>query len=161
LLDDPVVSRKVINFFGQEVAVKGKIDRKKLAKVAFEDGDKLSELNKLLHPLILSRSEEQIRKHKEDPRTKAIVLDIPLLLEVGWAEKCDKLVFVKCNNQLRTKRSKQKGIRSEQGLHSREKFQISMDIKESIADNVIDNDHDRLWLARQVRDIFACLVKNN
>jgi dephospho-CoA kinase len=83
------------------------------------------------------------------------VLDMPLLVEVGWAKRCDKLIFVKCKQRIRAKRAKKMGIFNKNMLKIRENFQISLDKKESIADNTIDNNSGFSALAGQVTDIFS------
>jgi dephospho-CoA kinase len=88
-------------------------------------------------------------------KVKAIVLDMPLLMEVGWAKRCDKLVFVKCSQKIRGKRAKAAGLET---LKNREKFQISLDKKRAIADNTIDNNSGFSALAEQVTDIFSSMM---
>jgi len=159
LLDEPVVKNKVAASFGEVILDSaGKVDHKKLADIIFADADKLSLLNKIIHPLVLERAEELIKRAKSQNQVKAIVLDMPLLVEVGWDKRCDKLIFIKCEQQLRAERAKKMGIFSENQLKIRENFQISLDNKESIADNIIDNNSGFSALAGQVTDIFPCIM---
>jgi len=159
LLDEPVVKNKVAASFGEVILDSvGKIDHKKLADIVFVDADKLSLLNKIIHPLVLERAEELIKRAKHQNQVKAIVLDMPLLVEVGWAKRCDKLIFVECKQQLRAERAKKMGIFNENQLKIRENFQISLDKKESIADNIIDNNSGFSALAGQVADIFSGIM---
>ena len=83
----------------------GKISRRKLAKIVFADRKKLLMLNKIIHPLVLAKAERLIKQYERLPGTKAIVLDMPLLVEVGWHKRCDKLIFVNCSRQKRLKRA--------------------------------------------------------
>ncbi len=85
---------------------------------------------------------------------------MPLLVEVGWAKRCDKLIFVDCKRQLRADRAKKIGLFDENPLKIKENFQISLDNKASIADNVIDNNSGFLALAKQVAEIFSHIVDN-
>jgi dephospho-CoA kinase len=159
LLDEPVVKNKVAAFFGEVILDSaGEINHKKLADIVFADADKLSLLNKIIHSLVLERAEELIKRVKHQNQVKAIVLDMPLLVEVGWAKRCDKLIFVECKQQLRAERAKKMGIFSEKQLKIRENFQISLDNKESIADNIIDNNSGFSALAGQVTDIFSDIM---
>jgi len=156
LLDEPLVKKKVVASFGEVVLDSaGKIDHKKLADIVFADADKLSLLNKIIHPFVLERAEELIKQVNRQNQVKAIVLDMPLLVEVGWAKRCDKLIFVECKRQLRAERAKKMGIFNENQLKIRENFQISLDNKKSIADNTIDNNSGFSALAGQVTDIFS------
>lgn len=159
LLDEPVVRNKVVASFGEVILDStGEIDHRKLADIVFADADKLSALNKIIHPLVLEQAEELIKRVRHQNQVKAIVLDMPLLVEVGWAKRCDKLIFVECKRQLRAKRAKKMGIFSENQLKIRENFQISLDKKESIADNIIDNNSGFSALTGQVTDIFSCIM---
>jgi dephospho-CoA kinase len=161
LLDKKTVQDRIVALFGKNILdSSGKIDRKKLADVVFADADKLSSLNKIVHPFVLGRAEELIKRYNRQNQVKAIVLDMPLLVEVGWDKRCDKLIFVDCRRQLRAERAKKMGIFYENQLKIRENFQISLDKKVDISDNTIDNNSDFSGLAKQVADIFSYIVDN-
>ncbi len=162
-----------------------KIDREKLAELVFADADPatlgseqnpplaglspaamgsnqnspLARLNRIIHPLVLQRTEELIEKYQAEVPVQAIVLDMPLLVEVGWLKRCDKLIFVDCRQKLRLYRAKKMGFDKNQ-VKIRENFQISLDNTIAIADNTINNNSDFSALARQVTDIFSYVVDN-
>jgi len=159
LLERKDVKDNVVSVFGKAILdTAGKIDRRKLANIVFADVGKLSSLNRILHPLVLARAEQLIEQYNRENRVKAIVLDIPLLLEVGWDKRCDKLIFVDCKRQLRIDRAEKTGIFNKNQLKIRENFQISLDRKASIADNMINNNTDLSGLSRQIADIFSHIV---
>jgi dephospho-CoA kinase len=159
LLSKSAVRKKIVASFGKVILDSaGEIDNQKLANIVFADADKLSLLNGVIHPLVLERAKERIRQVEGQNQVKAIVLDMPLLVEVGWAERCDKLIFVECKQQLRAERAEKIGILSKNQLKIRENFQISLDKKESIADNVIDNNSGFPALVGQVTDIFSDMM---
>jgi dephospho-CoA kinase len=161
LLDKKTVQDKITALFGKNILNSGgKIDRKKLADIVFTKAEKISLLNNIVHPLVLARIEQLIEQYNRQTQVKAIVLDMPLLLEVGWDKKCDKLIFVDCRQQLRVDRAKKIGIMNENELKIRENFQISLDNKIGIADNMIDNNSGFSALAKQVVDIFSYIVDN-
>ena len=136
----------------------GQIDRKKLAEIAFQSHEKISTLNSIIHPLVFSRTEELITEYNKDKNIKAIVLDMPLLVEVGWDRRCDKLLFVACKQQIRLSRAQKKPDFDANQLKKRENFQISLDKKADIAHYVICNDLSLSELTRQLDDIFPCLT---
>lgn len=159
LLERKDLRKEIIARFGREILTRGgKIDRRKLAGIVFADAKKIKALNKMIHPLVFKEVTKLIKKANSQSRVKAIVLDMPLLMEVGWAKRCDKLIFVKCRQRTRAKRSQKKGIFSIKMLKNREKFQISLDKKEAITDNTIDNNSGFSALAGQVTDIFSGLM---
>ena len=160
LLEKKAVREKIVGLFGQAILDSaGKIDHRKLAEVVFADADKLSSLNKTIHPLVLERAEVLIKQYNRQNQVKAIVLDMPLLAEVGWAGRCNKLIFVDCKRQLRLDRAKKMGFDKNQ-FKIRENFQISLDIKAGLADNIVDNNSGLLALAKQVAGIFSDTVYN-
>jgi dephospho-CoA kinase len=159
LLQKTGLRKKITTLFGQAILNSvGEIDNQKLAKVVFADTEKLLSLNKIIHPLVLERTEELIERYNLQSRIKAIVLDMPLLAEVGWAKRCDRLIFVNCKRKIRIDRAKKMKGFDENQIKIRENFQISLDKKASIADNVIDNNSDFQALVRQVADIFSYIV---
>lgn len=159
-LDESSVKEKIVDIFGKDILKStGKIDRCKLAEVVFTDADKLSSLTRIIHPLVLERAEELIKRYNRQAQIRAIVLDMPLLVEVGWAKRCDKLIFVDCRQKIRVDRAKKMDFNENQ-LKIRENFQISLDNKVSLADNTIDNNSDFLALVRQVAKIFTYIVDN-
>jgi len=161
LLEGPVRDR-VCELFGREILQPdGRIDRRKLAVLVFADREKLAALNKVIHPRVLQRTEELIAKYNLCEHAKAIVLDMPLLVEVGWADRCDRLIFVKCDRERRADRLRHRGILDEREVEIRENFQISVDKKAELADNTIDNNSDFLTLVRQIQDIFSDIAKSS
>jgi len=156
LLNEAPVRDQVCRLFGQGILQpSGQIDRKRLARLVFADEGKLAALNKVIHPRVIQRTEELIARCSSRADIKAIVLDMPLLVEVGWANRCDRLIFVKCDRERRAERIRQAGRMDKQEVDIRENFQISVDKKAELADNTIDNNSDFLTLVRQIQDIFS------
>jgi len=160
LLENSPVKKKIVDLFGRTILDSaGRIDRKRLGGVVFSDADKLSSLNGIIHPLVLQRVEELMGRYDRQNQVKAIVLDMPLLVEVGWAKRCDKLIFVDCRKKIRLNRAKKMGFDKNQ-FKIRENFQISLDNKVSLADNAIENNSDFSALVRQVADTFSYIMDN-
>jgi len=161
LLGKGPVREKIVASFSKAILDSaGKIDHRKLAGVVFADAEKLSLLNKIIHPPILDYIEQLIKQYSQQPVVKAIVLDVPLLAEVGWNKRCDKLIFVECKQQLRVERAEKGRIFSENQLKIRENFQISLDRKAKIADYIVNNNSDISALTRQVACVFSRITTN-
>jgi dephospho-CoA kinase len=160
LLDRKTIKGKITELFGEGILdSEGNIEHKKLASVVFNNSDKLALLNGIIHPLVLTRVKELIDKYNGQNQVKAIVLDMPLLAEIGWTERCDKLIFVNCRQKIRAERAKKLGFDKNQ-LKIRENFQISLDNKRSLADNTVENNSDFSAMVRQVADIFSEIMDN-
>lgn len=159
LIEKKGIKKKIAASFGQTILnSQGRINRRKLADLVFSDGDKLSLLNSIIHPLVLARTEQLIKRYNRQKRTRAIVLDMPLLAEVGWTNRCNKLIFVDCKQKLRLARAKKKGLSIRNHLKKRENFQISLDRKVEISDNTVNNNSGFRALVKQVADIFSDIV---
>lgn len=71
----------IANVFGEDFVREGKVDRKALGKVVFNDSQKRKKLESLLHPLIHKYISEQAEKL--DKRAEPYLVDIPLFYEGG------------------------------------------------------------------------------
>jgi dephospho-CoA kinase len=158
LLNEPQVREQVVALLGPGVLnSQGNIERSKIAKIVFKNNEKLSRLNKIIHPQVLQKTEELIEKYNKENQCKAIVLDMPLLVEVGWEKRCDRLIFIDCDDKIRENRVKNKDFEKNH-IKNRENFQISLDKKNAIADNTINNNSDFSALVRQIADIFSYIM---
>ena len=160
LLNREDIKEKIVAFFGRKIINScGNVDRKRLGEIVFTDYNKLTMLNGIIHPLVIELTEELIEQYKRQTRIRAVVLDMPLLVEIGWAEQCNKLIFVDCKEKIRAKRAKKMGFDKNQ-LKIRENSQISLDNKVGLADNTVENNSDFSALVRQVADIFSDIMGN-
>ena len=73
--------------------VNGTVDRERLAAAVLNDQEKLRRLGEIVHPLV--RADQQIftARHRE-AGAPLIVLDIPLLFEVGATDRVDDILVV-------------------------------------------------------------------
>jgi dephospho-CoA kinase len=158
LLDKKSITKKIIQLFGESIIDSdGKISRRALADIVFADEDKLLLLNEILHPLVLRQTRKLIKTFNNRQKIKAIVLDMPLLAEVGWTNLCNRIIFVKSNKNLRITRAIKMGIPKD-NIKKREKFQISLDKKQMLADNMVENNSDFSALVSQVDNIFIDII---
>ena len=159
ILDEADISAKLIDRWGTEVLdSKGVVKRDKVAEQVFDSEEELDFLNALVHPRVLERVEVLIDTHRSDSDISGIVLDMPLLMEVGWEKKCYFLIFVNCSEEKRWERiAKNAKIDIEQ-LKKRENFQISLDKKKEKAHYVVSNNSDKSDMAEQIAQIFSSIT---
>ncbi|MBN1787697.1 MAG: dephospho-CoA kinase [Sedimentisphaerales bacterium] len=134
----------------------GEIDNKKLADVVFSSPDMVKKINAVIHPMVLAQTQRLVEKYQKQP-VKAIVLDMPLLTEVGWDARCDKLIFVQCDEKIRLKRAQKTGFLSENELKKRENLQISLDKKADMVQYRVEN-NDLSELTKQIEKLFPILI---
>ncbi len=160
VLDQPETAAAVDWRFGTDVLDSdGAIDRVALGERVFDNPDDLAFLNGLIHPMVLQQCETLIAEYQQKEETAGIVLDMPLLMEVGWEKKCDYLVFVDCDEKKRLERSLKNGKMDKKRLKKREKFQISLDKKKQIAHYRVHNNSEMSDVAEQVAQILSSITK--
>jgi dephospho-CoA kinase len=160
-LEKPKIKKELQKLFGNGIIdIDGKIDHWKVAEIAFKSPAKVAQLNRITHPPVLAQIEQLIEEYNRQPRIKAIVLDVPLLAEIDWTKRCDKLIFVECDRKKRLQRPRKNGFFDEERIKIREKFQISLDRKKKIAEYIVDNNVDLTGVERQIAEIFSNIMEN-
>ena len=137
----------------------GAINRSKLGDIVFNDPEQRAWLNDYLHPQIALIELAQIEKAQRDPLCKAIILDIPLLLEVGHDKWCNSLVFIEVTTEIRHERLLKRTSWTVQKIKNIEKTQIALDTKRKISDHIISNSADLEVLGSQVEEILSLIIK--
>ncbi len=153
------VKGRLISVFGEEICVEEVIDRQRLADIVFVGRQNVARINEIIHPLVFDRTKELIDEYSREGEKNAIVLDAPLLVEAGWSDLCDILVFVEAPEDARARRAQSRAGWDESQVKKREKFQISLDKKCKMADYIVRNNSDLSALADQVARILSTLTK--
>ncbi len=95
LLEDPEIKEKIVQTFGEEVlGDDGKIDRKKLGTIVFEDPEKLEQLNAITEKPLVSAIRERIMELDEYNYPGVVVIDAALLPRWDLVKALDLVVMV-------------------------------------------------------------------
>ncbi|MEO0531092.1 MAG: dephospho-CoA kinase [Planctomycetota bacterium] len=97
-------------------------------------------LEELVHPRVRERLEADLAA-AEQGGAPAAVLDVPLLIEAGWAERCDVVLFVDTPKEFREARAAERGW-SPEDLAAREAAQTPLAAKRTKADFVVPGDDE-------------------
>lgn len=103
LSTDSMILNIVIAFGSDVLDNNKKIDRKKLAELAFSSEENLEKLNKAVLPSVAAEVINQIQKAK-NRGIKTVFLDAPTLIESGLNEICDEIIFVTADAAIRQER---------------------------------------------------------
>jgi len=161
LLDDKKIKSAIIRTFGRDVLdEENNINRVKVSEIVFFSQKNVEKMNAILHPPILRQTNLLIDKYNQTEDIKAIILDMPLLVEVGWQNKCDYLIFVSSSEMEKNHRIRKNYPKNTENIKKREKFKISLDKKADIAHYIIDNNSDLKTLAEQVARIFSKILND-
>jgi dephospho-CoA kinase len=142
---------------GRVLREDGRIDHNRLSDIVFSDTAELRKLTDLMHPMIEERQNGLIETYLSDNKVVAIVLDVPLLYEVGWEKHCDCVVFVFCEDEVRHERIRQSRNWDVEKIKKIENFQLALDKKAEISEYTVVNKSSIPDLAKQV-DILLALV---
>ena len=85
----------------------GTLDRQALAALVFEQTDeakaRLHQLNEITHRYIIERTFAKLVEYEKQGCTAAII-DAPLLIEAGLHHRCDRVIAVLADREVRIKR---------------------------------------------------------
>jgi dephospho-CoA kinase len=154
-LRDPVIKARVIARWGEGILDEnGDIDRRRLAAIVFADESERKALEAITHPWIHRRIHACLEEARADARVPLIVLDAAIMLEAGWNDVCDRLVYIDAPRAVRLERvSRQRGW-NETEWETREQAQLPLTEKVVRADHVLDNSFSLEHLNRQVDDLL-------
>jgi dephospho-CoA kinase len=154
-LRDPDIRTRVVSRWGQSIVdEKGEIDRRRLAAIVFADPAERKALEAITHPWIRERIRAEVEEARKDPHVSLIVLDAAVMLEAGWNEVCDRLLFIEAPRAVRLARvARQRGW-SEKEVEARELAQLPLTEKAVRADHVLNNSASLEHLNRQVNDLL-------
>lgn len=134
----------------------GTLDRRRLAALVFEDGDRLARLNALVHPIVIRRQEDILAALAErDPQGIAVV-EAAILIETGSYRRFDRIVLAWCRPEQQIERAMQRGLTREEVM-ARLKRQMPLEEKRQYAHYVIDTSGSREDTLRQVRELYRTL----
>ncbi|MFO0936675.1 MAG: dephospho-CoA kinase [Gemmataceae bacterium] len=139
-IERPRVKTAVLQRWGTGVLkADGTIDRRSLGSLVFADGSQRKELEAILFPEIANMVAERIDVANRDPRARFIVLDAPVLIEAGWKDRCDELLFVDAPRAGRLERVASRNGWTEAELTAREAAQLPVEEKRKCAHDIIEN----------------------
>ena len=82
----------------------GGFDRLKLARVIFSDEEKRNRLNAIVHPAVHAYVMEQVEKERTSGQIDVLILEAALLIEAGYADVCDEILYIYTSKENRMKR---------------------------------------------------------
>jgi dephospho-CoA kinase len=153
LINTEEIRDKISKKWGNHLQNKdGKINRRALGKIVFADKEKLSALNKIIHPKAIKLIRSRIADFKD--KTNVIVLDAALLAEANLTTLCDTILFVDTKKPISMKRAQKNRKWPLSETTKREKFQYSMREKKEMAEITINNNLSKVNTLNQVKDFW-------
>ena len=123
---------------------------------AIEDSEKnLKKITKIIHPEVRKKLTIFLKKNK---KRKAIILDIPLLLENKLNQKRDIIVFVQSKKSEIIKRLKKRDNFNLNLYNQFKKIQLPLSYKKKKANHVIKNNFTNKLVKKSVKKILKEII---
>ena len=151
LSDSRPVRSQLIRAFGSDIVVDGSIDRTQLAHRAFARPSNVLKLNRIVHPALIRRINQEVRTGSRRPSVCAVVIDAALLVEWGMGKiHWDYLVGVEAPYDLRISRLRARGMTISQ-IRRFSAAQMPWQKKRGHCDFIVKNDASLTILQRRTR----------
>ncbi|PHU13033.1 Dephospho-CoA kinase [Capsicum chinense] len=151
--------KKVVAAFSEDILLdNGEVDRAKLGQIVFADPEKRQLLNRLLAPFISRGILMEVIK-LWIKGCSIIVLDVPLLFEAKMDKWTKPIVVIWVDPETQLQRLMTRDGSTEEEAKSRINAQMSLDLKRSKADIVIDNTSSLEDLHEQFQKVLTEITK--
>jgi len=152
---------EIVREFGEGVlGADGRIDRSRLASIAFGDPGKLARLNAILHPRVEEAIFRQFAEWESSGAEDAAFVEAALLIEAGMAGRLDGLVVAWCRPEQQLERLRARGV-SEREARQRIAAQLPLERKLKRATETIDCSGSFEATRAQVEALAARLRRAN
>lgn len=147
---------QIIQAFGPDiVGFDGRLDRKKLGAIVFNNIAKRELLNSIVHPRVIAIQDRWLADiEKHEPKAIAIV-DAALMIESGGYKRFEKVIVVWCEPDIQLARLMSRNVLAENEARSRIAAQMPQEEKKRFADLLIDTSRGHQSTRDQVVEIFS------
>lgn len=133
---DGKLYKVILDLFGSDYLLDDlELDKKKIAKLIFNDNDSKMKLNEKTHPIII----DEVKRRLKECNDKIVFVEAPLLYEAKMESLFDKVICVFLMKKIQVERLMvREGIDEDYALakiHS----QMDLYMKKELADYVIDS----------------------
>lgn len=147
----------VVESFGLDILdPSGNIDRKRLADVVFDSPEKLAKLNAIIHPAVIRREEEFLRRAEAADPSGIGIVEAAILIETGSYKRFDKLILVVCTPEQQVERGMKRGLTRSETL-ARLNRQLPVEEKRRYADYLIDTSRTEEETVGQTKAVYESL----
>jgi dephospho-CoA kinase len=154
--NDTTIREQLIAAFGTSTYTPdGQLDRAYLAKLVFNDQNKLDRLNSIVHPAVRADGIRWDEAHQETPYT---LREAALLYESGIDQLLDQIICVTAPEEVRIARVVARDNSTIEAVKARMDKQWPEEKKVALADYIIHNDGQQS-LIQQVYDLHHQLLQ--
>ena len=167
IVDADLISREVVEpgkpllkeleeAFGSEIINEdGSLNRKGLAAIVFNDVEQRKLMDSIMHKEILAEMRRCMEGYQEQGTHQGIIIDAPLLFEIGLEKWCGQVWLVTADMDIRIQRvcARDNAVPAE--VEARIRNQMSDDEKIKLSDEILDNSGTLESLHKQITDLLT------
>lgn len=145
----------IIKYFGKSILQEdGRLDRSRLGSIVFQDEEARRALNEMLHKPIKDRFQALTDAYEQEGY-RAVLYDIPLMIERNWYQEMDELWVVYVDLATQKQRLILRNGYSEAEAVDRISSQMPLKDKRAYADVLIDNNSSEEALYKQLEELWV------
>lgn len=148
--------KEKIKSFWPGAVVGGKLDRKRLGEYVLETPSQLRKLENILYPK-LAESQKRFLQYHQRIGTAVVVLDVPLLLEVGLDTYCHRVILVEASLFIRKWRILRRSGMSLKKIEKFESHQYSEAVRRKGADFIIRTGRGQRSSLEKIKEVLSLL----
>lgn len=170
---EDVYAQIVARFGSEAVLPDGRLDRPRLARIAFAEG-RADELNAIVHPAVIARQSELIEEIAHRHPAAIVIVESALIIEAvygpgsGWQQRFDRMILVTAPEDVKIARflsrcagagelTEEKRAELEAEARRRLAHQMPDEQKMALCDYVLVNDGVETELEWQVDQLWPIL----
>jgi dephospho-CoA kinase len=148
----------IVREFGPAVLdAEGRISRRALSAMVWNNPGRLEKLNSLVHPPVREREETRMAEIALADPGAIVVVEAAILVETGRYKSFDRLIVVTCDSEQQMERALERGSYSREEILARLSRQLPLKEKLRVADYVIDTSGRTEATLEQVRTVYSSL----
>ena len=153
------VQNELIAEFGTDI-IDGteNVNKKKLARIAFQDQDHQQRLNSVVHPYIYNLIDKEFNQVLNVGKHDIFIVDGALIFESGYDVHLDYVIVVTAQLKNRMERALGRETLSREEILKRIEFQWPEKEKVNLADFVIHNDGTEKELHKNIEGLVKKLI---
>lgn len=150
---DPALVTAIQSLFGNNIYIDGKLDRKKLAAIVFEQPALLLQLNALVHPATIAYGNQWMAAQT----SPYVIKEAAIFFESGSYKEMDVMIGVSAPENIRISRAMRREGMTREKVMQRIASQMDDTEKMSCCDYIIMND-DNTAIIPQVLQVHQALL---
>jgi dephospho-CoA kinase len=155
-LEQPDIIEKIVQRWGDGVKkADGSLDRRAIGRIVFANPAERNALEEMVFPFIGEMCKKEIVAAFHDPAVPFVVLDAAIMMEAGWNEIADWIVYLDTPREIRLARVAVRSGWTNEDLAAREAAQWPEEKKKARADAVLFNATGSEELQPQVDRLLA------